>query len=81
MSTEDRPKFNTAVGLMAVYGSTQMTLAQCAKELGISYNTARNQRAAGTWPIPMAGNPLMAHVDDVAAVLDKRRDSATCEPT
>lgn len=63
----------TELALMAVYEKTRLTLREIARELGIAYNTARNQRAQGRLPIPMAGHPLTASVKDVADHLDSLR--------
>lgn len=66
----------TALMLAALYGRTSMTLQEVVNELGISYNTAKNHRSQGIFPVPMAGHPLMASVEDVAKVLDARREQA-----
>jgi hypothetical protein len=58
--------------LIALYGRTELTLREVANELCITYQTARNKRVNGTFPIKMRGKPLRARAADVAAYLEKR---------
>lgn len=64
---------DTELALMAIHRKTHLTLRETAHAISMAYATARNQRAAGTFPIPMSGNPLLASVTDIAQYLDGRR--------
>lgn len=67
---------DTRLALLAIYRKTRLTLRECADQLNVTYNTARNMRAQGTWPIPMAGSPLTADIEDVAKHLDSLKETA-----
>ena len=61
---------NHTWALMALYQKTRLDLKEVAHCLNVSYQTARHQRAQGTFPIPMAGQPLTADVSDVGRYLE-----------
>ena len=67
---------DTELALMAIHRKTHLTLREVAQAISMSYNTARNKRAMGTFPIPMAGNPLLASVAAVANYLDNLPENA-----
>jgi hypothetical protein len=66
--------------LLGQYQKTRLTLQEVAHLLNISYGTARNGRSDGTFPIPMAGEPLTASVDDVGAYLQRIDEEAKRAP-
>jgi hypothetical protein len=68
---------NTEFMLLAIYNKPRLSLAEVCESLGITTASAYNQRSAGKFPVSMAGNPLTADIRDVAAALDRLRDSAT----
>jgi len=68
---------NTEFMLLAIYNKPRLTLKEVCHAIGMSMKTAYNQRSARTFPIPMAGDPLMADVRDVAAHLDALREQGS----
>lgn len=65
---------NTELALLAIHEKTRLTLAETAKHLNISYNTARNWRAEGRFPVHMSGSPLTCSVADLAKHLDSIKE-------
>jgi hypothetical protein len=59
--------------LLAIYNKPRLTLKEVCQAIGMSLKTAYNHRSARTFPIPMAGAPLMADIRDVAACLEALR--------
>jgi hypothetical protein len=59
--------------LLAIYNKPRLNLQEVCSAIGMSIKTAYNKRSAHTFPIPMAGAPLMADIRDVAAHLDVLR--------
>ena len=64
---------NTVYMLLGLYSKPRLTLKEVCEAIGVSVKTAYNQRSAGTFPIPMAGDPLTADIRDVADYLDALR--------
>lgn len=65
---------NTKFMLLAIYNKPRLSLKEVCNAIGMSMKTAYNKRSARTFPIPMAGDPLMADIRDVAAHLDILRN-------
>lgn len=61
---------NRTMMLAAIHGKTRLNLREVCKELNISYDTGRQWRSQGRFPIPMTGQPLAADISDVARYLD-----------
>jgi hypothetical protein len=68
---------NTEFMLLAIYNKPRLTLKEVCHAIGMSMKTAYNHRSARTFPIPMAGDPLMADIRDVAVHLDALRIKAS----
>jgi hypothetical protein len=64
---------NTEFMLLAIYNKPRLNLREVCSAIGMSIKTAYNKRSSNTFPIPMAGDPLMADIRDVAAHLDVLR--------
>jgi hypothetical protein len=60
--------------LLAIYNKSRLNLREVCGAIGILIKTAYNKRSAQTFPIPMAGDPLMVNIRDVAAHLNQLRD-------
>jgi hypothetical protein len=65
---------NTEFMLLAIYNKPRLNLQEVCSAIGMSIKTAYNKRSAQTFPIRMAGDPLMADIRDVAAHLDTLRN-------
>lgn len=63
--------------LLAIYNKPRLNLKEVCSAIGMSLKTAYNKRSTHTFPIPMAGDPLMADIRDVAAHLNQLRDQAS----
>lgn len=69
----------TEFALLAVYNSPVIPLKDFVeREMSIKMQTARNQIAAGTFPIPhfTVSGKRMIHVADAAKYIDNLRESA-----
>lgn len=66
---------NTEYILLGLYGTLRIDLDQVCEAIGMKKRTAYNKRCAGSFPIPMSGDPLSADVRDVAAYLDATRNA------
>jgi hypothetical protein len=62
---------NTVFMLLAIYNKPRLSMKETCEAIGISIKTAYNKRSSGTFPVPMAGDPLTADIRDVAIALDK----------
>jgi len=66
--------------LLACYETPLIPLEVfCRDIMGIKLSTARNQIAAGAFPVPLTrpGSKVMIHVDDAARYIDSCREKAT----
>lgn len=64
---------NTEFMLLAVYNKPRLSLKEVCHAVGMTLKTGYNKRSSGTFPVPMAGDPLTADVRDVAKYLDSLR--------
>jgi hypothetical protein len=62
--------------LLAIYNKPVLSLEEVCNVVGITVGTAYVQRSNGIFPIKMAGKPLRADIRDVAAYMDKVRETA-----
>jgi hypothetical protein len=51
--------------LLAIYNKPRLSLREVCEAIGMSMQTAYNQRSADTFPVPMSGDPLHADIRDV----------------
>lgn len=65
---------NTEFMLLAIYNKPRLNLKEVCSAIGMSLKTGYNKHSAHTFPIPMAGDPLMADIRDVAVHLDALRE-------
>lgn len=64
--------------LLACYNAPLIPLKSFAEDImGIKLQTAKNQIAAGTFPVPLTrpGKFAMIHVEDAARFIDSRRET------
>jgi hypothetical protein len=66
---------NTEFMLLAIYNKPRLSIDEVCQALGISTSTGYTHRSLGKFPVHMTGNPLSADIRDVAAALDRLRDS------
>jgi hypothetical protein len=66
---------NTEFMLLAIYNKPRLNLKEVCSAIGMSIKTAYNKRSSNTFPVPMAGDPLMADIRDVAKHLDFLRNN------
>jgi hypothetical protein len=71
--TKTSVTMQTEFMLLAIYNKPRLTLNEVCQAIGMSMKTAYNKRSAGTFPIHMSGDPLMADIRDVAQYLDMLR--------
>ena len=62
--------------LLAIYNKPRLSFDQVCEAIGVAKQTGYNMRARSEFPIPLAGKPLTADVRDVAAHLDKIRQTS-----
>ncbi|CAB4122491.1 hypothetical protein UFOVP33_13 [uncultured Caudovirales phage] len=61
--------------LLAIYNKPRLTFEQVCESIGVAKQTGYNLRARGEFPVHMTGTPLTADIRDVAAHLDKLRQT------
>lgn len=67
---------NTVFMLLAIYEKARLTLKEVCHAIRMDVQTAYDKRSAGTFPVPMSGDPLSADIRNVAQVLDDLREKA-----
>lgn len=72
----------TAILLTKFNGQILIPFSEAAEIAGIASQTARNQLSKGTFPIPSIrnGGRRFIHINDLAAFIDKLRDSGVSKP-
>jgi hypothetical protein len=59
---------NTEFMLLAIYNNPRLNLKEVCSAIGMSIKTACNKCSSNTFPVLMAGDPLMADIRDVAKI-------------
>lgn len=62
--------------LLAIYNKPRLSFDQVCEAIGVAKQTGYNLRARGEFPVQLNGNPLTADIRDVAAHLDKLRQTS-----